>query len=119
MATVSVRYIVHDVDAAIDFYCRRLGFREEMHPAPTFAILSHGDLRMLFSALVDADFLDPLELNATSHLGPRTAATVRLNPSSACTLPNVFVRPSASMRPVASPCASMPRLPSSSSRSSR
>ena len=50
MATVSVRYIVHDVDTAIDFYCRNLGFREEMHPAPTFAILSRGDLRLLLSA---------------------------------------------------------------------
>ena len=50
MATVSVRYIVHDVDAAIDFYCRSLGFREEMHPAPTFAILSRGDLQLFLSA---------------------------------------------------------------------
>jgi catechol 2,3-dioxygenase-like lactoylglutathione lyase family enzyme len=50
MATVSVRYIVNDVDAAIDFYCRNLGFREEMHPAPTFAMLSRGDLRLLLSA---------------------------------------------------------------------
>jgi catechol 2,3-dioxygenase-like lactoylglutathione lyase family enzyme len=50
MATVSVRYIVNDVDAAIDFYCQNLGFREEMHPAPTFAILSRGDLRLLLSA---------------------------------------------------------------------
>ena len=50
MSTVSVRYIVHDVDAAIAFYCRHLGFQEEMHPAPTFAILSRGDLRLLLSA---------------------------------------------------------------------
>ena len=50
MATVSVRYIVNDVDAAIDFYCQHLGFREEMHPAPTFAMLSRGDLRLLLSA---------------------------------------------------------------------
>ena len=50
MATVSVRYIVDDVDAAIDFYCRRLGFEEEMHPAPTFAMLSRGDLRLVLSA---------------------------------------------------------------------
>jgi catechol 2,3-dioxygenase-like lactoylglutathione lyase family enzyme len=50
MATVSVRYIVNDVDAAIDFYRQHLGFREEMHPAPTFAILSRGDLRLLLSA---------------------------------------------------------------------
>ena len=50
MATVSVRYIVDDVDTAIGFYCGQLGFHEEMHPAPTFAMLSRGDLRLLLSA---------------------------------------------------------------------
>jgi catechol 2,3-dioxygenase-like lactoylglutathione lyase family enzyme len=50
MATVSVRYIVDDVDAAIAFYRDRLGFAEVMHPAPTFAMLSRGDLRLALSA---------------------------------------------------------------------
>ena len=50
MATVSVRYIVNDVDASIDFYCRQLGFTEDMHPAPSFAMLSRGDLRLVLSA---------------------------------------------------------------------
>lgn len=50
MASVSVRYIVHDVDAAITFYCQLLGFHEIMHPAPTFAMLSRGDLRLVLSA---------------------------------------------------------------------
>jgi catechol 2,3-dioxygenase-like lactoylglutathione lyase family enzyme len=50
MATVSVRYIVHDVDAAISFYCDLLGFKEVMHPAPTFAMLSRGDLRLTLSS---------------------------------------------------------------------
>jgi catechol 2,3-dioxygenase-like lactoylglutathione lyase family enzyme len=50
MATVSVRYIVNDVDAAIAFYCQALGFNEDMHPAPTFAMLSRGDLRLVLSA---------------------------------------------------------------------
>ena len=50
MANVSVRYIVDDVDAAIEFYCGQLGFREVMHPAPTFAMLSNGDLRLVLSA---------------------------------------------------------------------
>jgi catechol 2,3-dioxygenase-like lactoylglutathione lyase family enzyme len=50
MATVQVRYIVHDVDAAIAFYCRHLGFHEDMHPAPAFAMLSRGDLRLVLSA---------------------------------------------------------------------
>ena len=50
MATVQVRYIVHDVDAAIDFYTRQLGFTLVMHPAPPFAMLSRGDLRLVLSA---------------------------------------------------------------------
>ena len=50
MAKVSVRYIVDDVDAAISFYCGQLGFDEVMHPAPTFAMLARGDLRLVLSA---------------------------------------------------------------------
>lgn len=50
MATVSVRYIVVDVDAALAFYCRHLDFQEQMHPAPGFAMLTRGDLRLLLSA---------------------------------------------------------------------
>jgi len=50
MATVSVRYIVHNVDAAIAFYRDNLGFTEVMHPAPAFAMVSRGDLRLLLSA---------------------------------------------------------------------
>ncbi|HEY2041810.1 MAG TPA: VOC family protein [Jatrophihabitans sp.] len=50
MASVSVRYIVDDVDAAIEFYRDRLGFEEVMHPAPAFAMLSLGELRLLLSA---------------------------------------------------------------------
>ncbi len=50
MATVQVRYIVRDVDSAIAFYCGQLGFREVMHPAPSFAMLSLGDLRLVLSA---------------------------------------------------------------------
>lgn len=50
MATVSVRYIVNDVDAAIAFYRDHLGFSEVMHPAPAFAMLARGDLRLVLSA---------------------------------------------------------------------
>jgi catechol 2,3-dioxygenase-like lactoylglutathione lyase family enzyme len=50
MAKVSVRYIVDNVDRAIDFYCRLLGFNEDMHPAPSFAMLSRGDLRLVLTA---------------------------------------------------------------------
>jgi catechol 2,3-dioxygenase-like lactoylglutathione lyase family enzyme len=50
MATVSVRYIVDDVDSSIAFYCDHLGFQEAMHPAPSFAMLVRGDLRLLLSS---------------------------------------------------------------------
>jgi catechol 2,3-dioxygenase-like lactoylglutathione lyase family enzyme len=50
MATVSVRYIVDDVDAAIAFYTGHLGFGVAMGPAPGFAMLAHGDLRLLLNA---------------------------------------------------------------------
>ena len=47
---ITVRYIVDDVDAAIDFYRDLLGFAVDMHPAPTFAMLSRGELRLVLSA---------------------------------------------------------------------
>jgi len=50
MATVSVRYIVDDVEAAIPFYTERLGFEVDMHPGPGFASLVRGDLRLLLNA---------------------------------------------------------------------
>jgi catechol 2,3-dioxygenase-like lactoylglutathione lyase family enzyme len=50
MATVQVRYIVHDVDAAIAFYTQQLGLQTVMHPAPAFAMLARGDLRLVLSA---------------------------------------------------------------------
>ena len=50
MATVQVRYIVNDVDTAIEFYTKFLDFKLEMHPAPPFAMLSRNDLRLVLSA---------------------------------------------------------------------
>jgi catechol 2,3-dioxygenase-like lactoylglutathione lyase family enzyme len=50
VATVSVRYIVDDVKKAVSFYTEHLGFNVEMNPAPGFAMLSRGDLRLLLNA---------------------------------------------------------------------
>lgn len=50
MITASVRYLVFDVDAAITFYCERLGFREIMHPVPGYAMLTLGDLRLVLTS---------------------------------------------------------------------
>lgn len=49
MPSVQVRYIVDDVDAAIAFYTAELGFTLVMHPAPPFAMLSRGELRLVLS----------------------------------------------------------------------
>lgn len=45
----SVRYIVTDVDAAIAFYTKLLDFKLDLHPAPGFARLSHGELHLLLN----------------------------------------------------------------------
>jgi catechol 2,3-dioxygenase-like lactoylglutathione lyase family enzyme/uncharacterized protein YndB with AHSA1/START domain len=42
----AVRYIVSHMDAAIAFYADQLGFVIEMRPAPGFAALSRGSLRL-------------------------------------------------------------------------
>ncbi len=55
MSTVSVRYIVNDVDAAIPFYCEHLGFHEDMHPDPVFAMLSRGELRLVLVSPIGPD----------------------------------------------------------------
>jgi catechol 2,3-dioxygenase-like lactoylglutathione lyase family enzyme len=55
MATVSVRYIVDDVDEAIAFYRTHLGFEEQMHPDRVFAMLTRGDLRLVLVSPVPAD----------------------------------------------------------------
>src|ERR1051325_589204 len=49
MPSVQVRYIVNDVDAAIPFYRDLLGFHVDMHPGPTFVMLSRGELRLVLS----------------------------------------------------------------------
>ena len=49
MNTVTVRYFVTDLDAAVAFYRDLLGFEEELRPSPAFAMLYRGDLRLLLS----------------------------------------------------------------------
>jgi catechol 2,3-dioxygenase-like lactoylglutathione lyase family enzyme len=50
MATVSVRYIVDDVAVAVQFYAAYLDFQVDFQPAPGFARLSRGNLRLLLNA---------------------------------------------------------------------
>ena len=86
MATVSVRYIVYDVEAAIGFYTRHLGFSVQMRPNDMFAMLSRGDLRLVLSvpgggpgggqAMPDGTRPEPGGWNRFSVEVPDLAATV-------------------------------------------
>lgn len=49
MTQVNVRYMVHDVDAAIAFYTTHLGFALLSNKSPAFADVVRGDLRLLLS----------------------------------------------------------------------
>src|SRR5687767_13159630 len=47
--TVSVRYIVNDIDSCVKFYTQLLGFDVVMNPPSGFAMLSKGNLRLLLN----------------------------------------------------------------------
>jgi catechol 2,3-dioxygenase-like lactoylglutathione lyase family enzyme len=47
--TVNVRYMVDDVDAAVDFYTTHFGFELGTNAAPAFADVTRGPLRLLLS----------------------------------------------------------------------
>ena len=86
MATASIRYIVYDVEAAIGFYTRHLGFSVQIHPNDMFAMLSRGDLRLVLSvpgggpgggqAMPDGTRPEPGGWNRFSVEVPDLAATV-------------------------------------------
>jgi catechol 2,3-dioxygenase-like lactoylglutathione lyase family enzyme len=46
---VNVRYLVDDVQEAVDFYTSHLGFALRFNAAPAFADVTRGDLRLLLA----------------------------------------------------------------------
>jgi catechol 2,3-dioxygenase-like lactoylglutathione lyase family enzyme len=80
--SATVRYFVDDVEEAIAFYRDQLGFEEELHPSPTFAMLYRGDLRLLLSvpgephALPDGTLPEPGGWNRISLRVSNLNATV-------------------------------------------
>ncbi|OBB70949.1 VOC family protein [Mycobacterium sp. 852014-52144_SCH5372336] len=50
MSTVSVRYIVDDVDSAVQFYTNHLRFDVDFRPGPGFAMLHRDKLRLLLNS---------------------------------------------------------------------
>jgi catechol 2,3-dioxygenase-like lactoylglutathione lyase family enzyme len=47
---INVRYMVEDVDKAVEFYTKHLGFTLGRNAAPAFADVMRGNLRLLLSA---------------------------------------------------------------------
>lgn len=100
MGKVSVRYIVADVDAALPFYTELLGFEVDLRPAPGFASLSKGDLRLLLNqpgsggagqAMPDGRMPAPGGWNRIQIEVEDLAATVRRLQSAGCRLRNEIV----------------------------
>jgi catechol 2,3-dioxygenase-like lactoylglutathione lyase family enzyme len=52
--TVNVRYMVDDVEAAVAWYTKHLGFRLLSNQAPAFADVTRGSLRLLLSGPVSS-----------------------------------------------------------------
>jgi len=46
---ISVRYMVDDVDRAVDFYTRQFGFELRQNASPAFAEVRRGKLRLLLA----------------------------------------------------------------------
>jgi catechol 2,3-dioxygenase-like lactoylglutathione lyase family enzyme len=49
MNTVRVRYMVNDIDPAVAFYTKYLGFHAGQGSTPNFAMLSRGNLQLVLS----------------------------------------------------------------------
>ncbi len=49
MQKARVRYMVNDIDSAISFYTKYLGFKVKQGPTPNFAIVSFGELDLVLS----------------------------------------------------------------------
>ena len=49
MSTVSIRYMIDDVPAAIKFYTTHLGFALDLDASPAFASVSRDGVRLLLS----------------------------------------------------------------------
>jgi catechol 2,3-dioxygenase-like lactoylglutathione lyase family enzyme len=80
-STPTVRYFVEDLEPAVRFYRERLAFEEELR-STTFAMLYHGDLRLLLSvpgpshSLPDGTLPEPGGWNRISLRVPDLAAAV-------------------------------------------
>jgi catechol 2,3-dioxygenase-like lactoylglutathione lyase family enzyme len=54
MSTISIRYMIDDVPAAIEFYTAHLGFALEIDASPAFASVTRDGVRLLLSGKVSS-----------------------------------------------------------------
>lgn len=119
MTTVSVRYIVDNVDAAIEFYTKHLDFRVDLHPAPGFASLSRGNLRLLLNAPGAGVRDNPCPTGANPPLAVGTASRSKSQTSpprsTPCVRPGrIFGTTSSSATAACRSCLTIPRVTASS-----
>lgn len=88
-STVNVRYMVDDVQTAVDFYVTHLGFTQNTNYAPAFADVTRGNLRLLLSGpatsagrCLTAAYPRPVDGTGSTS----SSMTSRLRPSD-CALP--------------------------------
>jgi catechol 2,3-dioxygenase-like lactoylglutathione lyase family enzyme len=72
--TVSVRYMVDDVDQAIDFYTNHFGFEPGHNASPAFAEVNKGNLRLLLAG-PESSAGRPIPDGRTPEPGAGTAST--------------------------------------------
>jgi len=51
MPSPNIRYIVRNVEEAVSFFTKHLGFTVAFQPAPGFAIVARGDVRLALNAV--------------------------------------------------------------------
>jgi len=49
MSTIRVRYMINDLDPAVSFYTKYLGFEVKQEAKPNFAMLTRGNLELVLS----------------------------------------------------------------------
>ena len=67
--TINVRYMVADVEAAVAWYTKHLGFTVLSNPAPAFADVSLGSLRLLLSGPASSAGRPSFEIHRSPPLG--------------------------------------------------
>lgn len=98
--TVSVRYMVTDVAASVDFYTKHLGFTVETNFPPAFGSVERGNLRLLLAGpqssagrpMADGEVPGPGGWNRLHLIVPDLDAEVARLTSEGCKFRNEMIK---------------------------